>query len=118
MRILILEDDKNRIEKFVDFLKKDELDITDSAYAAVELLRSNIYDAIFLDHDLGDGNGSGSFVSSFLRLCPENIHNADVIIHSWNVPAARNMVSDIPQAVVAPFNTKGFVDLIKQRGYI
>jgi DNA-binding response OmpR family regulator len=110
MRILILEDDGGRVNTFIELLHKHQLDITENAYDAIDLLEENKYNLIFLDHDLGDGNGSGSLVASFLSQMVDN--KATIVIHSWNVPASNAMVGYLPNAYQAPFNTESFYDLI------
>jgi CheY-like chemotaxis protein len=112
MRILILEDDSYRINVFVDLFHTHELTITENAYDAIEYLTTGVFDVIFLDHDLGLNNGSGSLVSSFLRESQDNKNNdAIVVIHSWNVPAATTMKKDLPGASIVPFATDTFYSI-------
>jgi DNA-binding response OmpR family regulator len=112
MKILILEDDTTRVNTFIEMLYKHDLVITENAYDAIEYLTTNTFDLIFLDHDLGIDNGSGSIVSSFLRESRDNNNNqAVVIVHSWNVPASKGMMKDLPGAAWAPFGTEGFYEL-------
>lgn len=110
MRILILEDDGGRINNFIEMLHSHNLDITENAYDAIDMLERNIYDIIFLDHDLGEGNGSGSLVAAFLSQI--DYGEAVIIIHSWNVPASNAMVNYIPSARQAPYNTESFYNLV------
>lgn len=115
MRILILEDDGYRVNNFIEILYNHTLDIIENAYEAVNLLESNVYDLILLDHDLGEGNGSGTVVTGFLRDNPNNLNNqAMIIIHSWNVPASNNMCKDLPNAIQIPFNTDDFFDVLNK----
>lgn len=89
MRILIVEDDGTRVNNFIELLHSHDLTIIENAYEAVTLLEVNVYDLLLLDHDLGEGNGNGSIVSNFLRLNQSNPnYSADILIHSWNTPAA------------------------------
>jgi CheY-like chemotaxis protein len=113
MRILILEDDGTRVNNFIELLHTHDLDIIENAYEAVALLEVNVYDIILLDHDLGENNGSGGIVSSYLESYSDNPnYEATIIIHSWNVPASNNMLKDLPQAVYAPYNTEEFYELL------
>jgi len=113
MRILILEDDGTRVNNFIELLHVHDLDITENAYEAVNLLETNVYDLLLLDHDLGEGNGNGSIVSNFLRMYPDNPnYNAVILIHSWNTPASMSMQRDLPNAMWAPFNTEEFYDVL------
>jgi CheY-like chemotaxis protein len=115
MRILILEDDGTRVNTFIELLHNHDLDIIENAYEAVALLELNRYNIILLDHDLGESNGSGGIVSSFLRSYPENPNNeAIIIIHSWNIPASMAMLEDLPRAAHAPFNTEEFYEIINE----
>ena len=113
MRILILEDDGNRVNNFIELLHVHDLDITENAYEAVSLLESKVYDVILLDHDLGEGNGTGSIVSCFLRMHTDNPnYYAKILIHSWNAPDYMNMLKDLPRAKWAAFNTEEFYDIL------
>lgn len=113
MRILILEDDGTRVNNFIELLHNHDLDITENAHDAVALLESKLYDVVLLDHDLGEGNGSGTLVSTFLKHYPDNLNNdAEILIHSWNTPAAMNMLKDLPNAQWAPYNTEEFYDVL------
>ena len=113
MRILILEDDGTRVNNFIELFHHHDLDIIENAYEAVSLLENREYDLLLLDHDLGDGNGNGTIVSFFLRKTPSN-PNAGIptVIHSWNTPAATNMLKDLPHAEWAPYNTEQFYDAV------
>lgn len=112
MKILILEDDGNRVNTFIEKFYTHDLTITENSYAAIDLLEQTVYDCIFLDCDLGDKNGSGSDVSAFLQSHPNNSNNqANIIIHSWNAPATKNMLKDIPCASWIPFNTESFFEI-------
>lgn len=112
MKILILEDDGYRVRTFTEMFYKHDLTITENAHNAIEYLTDNVFDVIFLDHDLGINNGSGSLVSCFLRENHWNLNNfAQIIIHSWNVAAAKNMAQDLPGAYYAPFATDLFYSI-------
>jgi CheY-like chemotaxis protein len=112
MKILILEDDGGRVNTFIEKYYVHDLTIIENSYDAIDLLGQTVFDYIFLDCDLGDRNGSGLDVSAFLQLHPDNSNNqADIIIHSWNVPAAEKMLKDIPYASWVPFNTESFFEI-------
>jgi CheY-like chemotaxis protein len=93
MRILVLEDDENRIHKFRENFIGCQLDITKDPNQANKWLEENEYDAIFLDHDLEDAHyledcksseTTGLCVADFLG---KNLHlskKAQVFIHSLN----------------------------------
>lgn len=113
MKILILEDDGGRVNNFIELLHNHSLDITENANDAIVLLKANVYDIILLDHDLGEGNGSGRDVSDYLNNFKDNLNNKSIIyIHSWNAPASTNMLNDLPTAVWIPYNTEEFYDIL------
>jgi len=112
MKILILEDDGNRVNTFIEKFYIHDLTIIENSYDAIDLLDQTVFDHIFLDCDLGDRNGSGLDVSAFLQSHPSNLNNqANIIIHSWNAPATKNMLKDIPSASWIPFNTESFFEI-------
>ena len=109
MRILILEDDSYRITTFIEKFYDHDLTITENAGNAIDFIKNNQYDYIFLDNDLGDNNGEGIDVASFLSKNPENINNkATFIIHSWNNPASEKIKSMLFSAKHIPFNSSNF----------
>jgi CheY-like chemotaxis protein len=97
MRILILEDDENRIKKFRENFIGCDLFITKNPQEANQWLEGHEFDIIFLDHDLEDshylvdtvdrertGLCTAEFLGNNLNLCK----NATVIVHSLN-PSGR-----------------------------
>lgn len=113
MKALILEDDAKRIEFFKQCIGHHELSITDNSKKAIEYLKNNTYYYIFLDNDLGEGNGEGLDVAEFLYKNPKNPNNKSItIIHSWNTSAASLMRNKLPHAILAPFKTKFFSSLL------
>lgn len=105
MRIFILEDDSYRVNFFLEKFCNDELTITENAQSAIEYLEDNVFDYLFLDHDLGDGNGTGLEVAEYLaeNLWNEN-NRSPIIIHSWNRPATEKMINVLTQARHIPFD--------------
>ena len=108
MKILLLEDNDERIQQFKDWIPS--LDIAITAEEAINLLKANKYDLIFLDHDLGgkvfvDSSefNTGYTVARYMR---ENlILSGMVIVHSHNVVGAANIKAVLPHAVLLPFGT-------------
>jgi CheY-like chemotaxis protein len=112
MKILVLEDDRFRAQFFIERFGDLVLTITESAHTAIDYLKKETYDFIFLDNDLGINNGEGKDVADFLQNNPTNQNNhTNIVIHSWNSPAASYMKAALPLAVVAPFDVKFFKDL-------
>lgn len=112
MRILILEDDGSRVRFFIERFGKHDLSITENASRAIKYLEDYVFDYIFLDNDLGSGNGEGIDVADYLQYNPDNLNNkAIIVVHSWNVPAVRTIQDKLPYAFAAPFNTETFFNL-------
>lgn len=114
INILVLEDDEHRITQFRErffslFNGKDKDLITGvveyarTAKEAIEFLKETAhFDVIFLDHDLGDrvfvssdDENTGSEVVRYLISNSEKYKNTIFIVHSFNQPAAKNMVFNI-----------------------
>jgi CheY-like chemotaxis protein len=94
-RILILEDDVNRI---VDFKKITEYEvvITDRIEKAITLLKSEKWDAIFMDHDLGYRK-TGYDLAKWMAMNPEFIPTR-VYCHSYNPGGIKNIIETIKNA--------------------
>ena len=109
MKVLVLEDDGYRVKFFIEKFGQYNITITESSFDAIVYLENEKFDLIFLDHDLGENNGDGFEVASYLFDNPWNINNrAEIIIHSWNIPATKKMLSKISQAIHMPFNVVDF----------
>ena len=113
MKILVLEDDGARARFFIEKMGKYDLIITENANKAIEHLKSNDFDYIFLDNDLGEDNGYGADVAAYLYNNPDNFNfTTNVYIHSWNVPAAQSMLDILPNAIFAPYGSYEFIDYV------
>jgi CheY-like chemotaxis protein len=105
MKVLILEDDPERMKSFASLFSKDVIHHAEHSHEAIELLKNNFYDLICLDHDLGgtqinfDPEDCGTIVAEYLHDHPTE---AEIIIHSYNTPAAQTMMSLIPSAQHIP----------------
>lgn len=111
LKILILEDNAERIKYFTENLSKVcELEIVKTSKEAISKLKDSFWDIAFLDHDLGDqvfqksGEDTGYEVAEFLAANKDRMPGR-VIIHSWNAEGAANMKSLLPDATCAPFGT-------------
>ncbi len=97
MRVFVLEDDSYRANFFLDKFCDYDVVITENAQAAINYLENEAFEYLFLDHDLGEGNGCGLDVAEYLFSNPNNDNNdASIVVHSWNVPAAMKMMSLLP----------------------
>ena len=117
VRVFLLDDDTLRHEWFAKQFKGDRLDVAVDPARAVELLSSNYYDVIFLDHDLlpehyyaeeFDDERSGYAVARFLAGRPDRQGAATIVVHTRNADGALRMVELLRrtgrQAVHVPFH--------------
>jgi len=93
MKILILEDDENRIEWFLKTFAPHELRIERVATGAIHAIREEKFDHIFLDHDLGVIAATGMWVAKYMARHPKLAGEAKITIHSVNIDGAKNMLS-------------------------
>jgi CheY-like chemotaxis protein len=110
MKVLVVEDDNERIFKFSRELEPTDAVVyyAQSADGAATLLKVLKFDVIFLDHDLGgrayvassDPN-TGYAVAK--KIKGTRNESAYIIIHSLNPAGAENIKSLLPKAIIAPF---------------
>jgi len=107
LRVFLLDDDVLRHEWFARRFSRDELDAAFDPAEAFELLSSNTYDAIFLDHDLlpehynskeQDDERTGYAVAAWLAARPGAQSGATFIVHTRNADAALRMVELLRRA--------------------
>jgi len=107
IRIFLLEDDERRCDWFAKRFKGDEIDIASEVQEAKELLETNSYDSIFLDHDLmpehygadtPDDERTGYAIASFLAGRPDLQRAATIMVHSFNTEGALRMVEELRRA--------------------
>lgn len=123
MRILVLEDDENRIKKFKQELIGHELDICVDALPAIESLKQKEYDIVFLDHDLGGKTYVDPLEQNtgyeVIRFLVRNLTNtkANFVVHSMN-SVGDSMVKSLKarnyKSVRAIFNSYEFNHVIEQ----
>src|ERR1051326_7052785 len=107
VRVFLLDDDTYRHEWFARQFRGDTVDVAADASRAVELLSSNYYDVIFLDHDLlpehyyaeeFDAERSGYAGALWLAENPARLAAAQVIVHTRNADGALRMVELLRRA--------------------
>lgn len=112
MRILFLDDDRNRHDYFeyaMLFNVKDHQVIhVYSAKEAIEALLSNPpFDLAHLDHDLGNQAGNNGYeVAVFISTMPASMAPRKIIIHSSNQIGAERMearLGGIMEVQIVPF---------------
>ena len=123
MKILLLEDDKNRINEFQKRvaelsernIHKEEpfelIHFEDVEPCIEELEKGSLFHLILLDHDLGGkvyvdvvDKNTGSEVARWLSVHYDfKTLRTVVLTHTLNGPGAENIISLIPDAVHVPF---------------
>lgn len=104
--ILFLDDDTNRSKSFAMRMIGHRLTIVETASDCIEYIRQSLlknepFDLICLDHDLGGKQfvnskreDTGMEVVRWLCATP-NSTKSPVLVHSYNVPAAKIMVREL-----------------------
>jgi CheY-like chemotaxis protein len=108
-RILILEDDHNRITIFKSKLKRHDVyffDQVNDAKQALQLMEP--FDYIFLDHDLdqqiyvpSEEKNTGWQLAKF--IAEELAYKPHIYIHSHNEDGVEKMKQLLPNAEIIPF---------------
>jgi len=94
MKILVVEDDSPRQNFFSDVLSEYTPTFVTTSVEAIELVKQQAFDLIFLDMDLDDGLERGLDVARMLKGTPNSY--ADVIVHSMNIPVAAQVQRILP----------------------
>jgi len=100
LKILILEDDQNRINLFQKHLIGHEVVVTDKVDECIDYLKEGGFHFLFLDHDLGgrvyvESGGdepTGYDVAKWLSETEENIFILHTIVHSLNEWGRKNIL--------------------------
>jgi hypothetical protein len=116
IRVFLLDDDTRRHAWFEKRFKGDRLDIAEDVQGALEYLDRNLYDAIFLDHDLlpehyhaetTDDEKTGFAVAVWLAARPDRQRASTIMVHTRNADGAMRMVEELRrggrQAEYVPF---------------
>lgn len=99
MRILVLEDNSIRIEKFKQLFKNQELFISDNVKEALNICLVQDFQVMFLDHDLGnaiwvDSNEENTGYQFIKKLIERQLQkNSLIYIHSMNPIGANKMLN-------------------------
>lgn len=125
MRVLIVEDDENRMVGFREWFKDDKVFWAKTAEAGIEALGFDEFDLVMLDHDLADEHyanlevtaedvaaftleGTGKDVAMYMATMDNPPPYA--FVHSWNPIGARLMESILQDAGIpafrAPYGSK------------
>lgn len=115
VKVLLLEDDKTRIEYFKKrFRENDDIHFdvcyVDTAKDCISALQEQEFCLFLADHDLGgevyvdvNNTNTGSEVARWIRDNPDKYKPMPVIVHSLNTSAAEYMVGLIPNCCHIPF---------------
>jgi len=101
IRVFLLDDDSKRHIWFAKRFNGDTLDIAENVDGARKYLVENVYDAIFLDHDLlpehygaqtPDDERTGYAIANWLASRPELQPASTIVVHTRNSDGAIRMV--------------------------
>lgn len=100
MKVFILEDDINRIEKFRQKLRQHSVTYCDDVPTAKALLKKDKYEIIFFDHDLGgeqmvpsEHPNTGYQLAKWLR--EQDMHFEQIIIHTCNPGGGDRILDEV-----------------------
>jgi len=104
IRVFLLDDDPRRHNWFATRFKGDQIDFAHNVPQAQELLSTNSYDAIFLDHDLHpehyessipDDERTGYAIATWLGSHPELQRASTIFVHTRNADGAMRMIEEL-----------------------
>jgi hypothetical protein len=107
IRVFLLDDDTRRHRWFAKRFEGDHLDVAEDVASARQLLEANLYDAIFLDHDLlpehynsetFDDERTGYAIALWLASQPEIQRASTILVHTRNADGAIRMVEELRRA--------------------
>jgi len=110
MRILVVEDNLERIQWFRTEFDPHFVTVAMDAKTGIACVQEELVDLICLDHDLGGQVFADSHAQNTGYQVAKAIVNSinkdtPVIVHSWNIAGAKNICSILKQAVYKPFGT-------------
>jgi CheY-like chemotaxis protein len=104
MKILVLEDNQERIDKFRHELRGHKVFVATNAEIGIGLATIQKYDLIFLDHDLGSEDSDNNGYRVAQAIANEKLQNgAIIILHSCNPCGTNRMKNVLPEALVIPY---------------
>ena len=96
MKILILEDDKNRIDFFKKHFNRHELIFVDSCRSALNNLYNQKFDIVYVDHDIPSDNPNNNGYKLIKKVVESKLQKkASFLIHSMNPVGANNMLKTL-----------------------
>jgi hypothetical protein len=119
MNILIVEDSRNRIRKFYWMLGQYQITAVNYAEGAIDIIKNQCFDVIFLDYDLREGHTKVELFTQFWieneNLCcyfRNRNKKPIVVIHSLNNTGANFMANQLKMIGVNAFIIE-FFELMK-----
>ena len=113
MKILVLEDSPWRVEVFKEYWP--ECVVVDTYKAAVKEMKSQVFDMIWLDHDI-IGNKNGCDVAYWIaHALPKSKRPKQIYVHSWSRNGAAAIRQTLNEGglecVVEPFSEEMVVKI-------
>jgi CheY-like chemotaxis protein len=110
LKILIVEDNNDRIKWFQKEFGNEELTIATNASVAIKYVRTVLYSVIMLDHDLSgrvyvDSHEPDTGFQVAKAIIVSINKDTPVIIHSWNPAGVVNIQGILPNSVYLPFGS-------------
>src|SRR4051812_9517640 len=106
--VFLLDDDERRHRWFERRFEGDDLAIAENVEEAKQILEGDLFDAIFLDHDLlphhyesndhDDYDRTGYAIAEWLNARPDLQKAATIIVHTRNADAAIPMVQKLRES--------------------
>lgn len=100
MKVLFLDDDKDRMKHARRHFMNETLSEAETAQDAIKMLEKySPYDLVSLDHDLGGNiycpsdDNSGYAVAKYISKMPKELLPKHVVIHSFNPVGSQNMIN-------------------------
>lgn len=113
MKILVVEDDAERVSTFYKMFADHDLVIANTARVAIDILKQMRFAIIFLDHDLGNrvyvSSSDPNTGMAVAKGVVETINSdSRFIVHSWNPAGAENIRSYLCSAGCGSVEVKLF----------
>lgn len=94
-KVLVVDDDITRLDRMkATILKSEDMEVYYAATTqmAQDFLKWQKWDIVFLDHDLGEQDGSGYTIAQAVIDSPRFGPPYQVIVHSMNPVGAENIM--------------------------
>ena len=118
IKILVVEDDPNRVVRFSRECAGHDLTVTEFASDGASHVRGTKFDLIFLDHDLGgqqmvdSDDNSGYHVA---KAIPGSINDeTPVVVHSLNPIGSQRMVGVLKNGYRISFTNLRISEVVSQ----